>query len=223
MRLYSGRLSMFGAKVQIALLEKGLAFDLVMVPFTQAEGYSPKDPVVVRVNPKKQVPVLLHGDLEIFDSTQIFEYLEDLQPEPRLWPSDVAGRARARQLEHAADEVYFPHIIRLMGLQQALDDPQALSAIESARAFYEGLESRLAGTPFMAGSFSFADIALYMALLFGERMNAGPADSTPRLLAWRERVSLRPSVREVVVPMARYLLSDGRPLPDFMAVMLGGA
>ena len=32
--------------------------------------------------------VLVHGALEIFDSTQIFEWLEDLQPEPPLWPRD---------------------------------------------------------------------------------------------------------------------------------------
>src|SRR5579864_2043678 len=100
MILYSGPLSMFGAKVQIAALEKSLEFDLVMVPYTSAQGYSPKHPEVLRINPKGQVPVLIHGPVAIFDSTQIFEYLEDLQPAPPLWPRDIARRARARQLEH---------------------------------------------------------------------------------------------------------------------------
>src|SRR5678815_3691784 len=86
MTLYSGPLSMFGAKVQIAALEKRLDFELVMVPYDSRQGYSPKHPEVLRINPKRQVPVLVHGALEIFDSTQIFEYLEDLQPEPALWP-----------------------------------------------------------------------------------------------------------------------------------------
>src|SRR6266849_6144152 len=115
--LYSGPLSMFGAKAQIAALEKGLDFDLVMVAYDSQLGYSPKNPEILRVNPKRQVPVLIHGDLEIFDSTQIFEYLEDLKPEPALWPADPVARARARLLEHKSDEVYFPHVIRLMGLQ----------------------------------------------------------------------------------------------------------
>ena len=66
-RLFSGPLSMFGAKAQIAVLEKGLDFELVMVPFEAA--YEPKHPEVLRINPKRQVPVLIHGDLEIFDST----------------------------------------------------------------------------------------------------------------------------------------------------------
>jgi len=55
--------------------------------------YEPKHAEVVRINPKRQVPVLIHGELEIFDSTQIFEYFEDLQSEPALWPAGAAARA----------------------------------------------------------------------------------------------------------------------------------
>jgi glutathione S-transferase len=118
MTLYSGPLSMFGAKAQIAALEKGLDFTLVMVPFEMQRLYHPKHPEVVRVNPKQQVPVLIHGEVEIFDSTQIFEYFEHCQPQPPLWPADPADRARARLLELKSDEVYFPPVIRLMSLQE---------------------------------------------------------------------------------------------------------
>jgi glutathione S-transferase len=90
---------MFGAKAQIALLEKRIAFDLVMVAFDQNDRYEPKDPEVLRINPvRQQVPVLVDGALELFDSTQIFEYLEDLKPEPSLWPAGANARARARLL-----------------------------------------------------------------------------------------------------------------------------
>ena len=57
--IFSGPLSMFGAKVQIAALEKGIAFELVMVPFDRDDNYSPKHPEVLRINPKGQVPVLI--------------------------------------------------------------------------------------------------------------------------------------------------------------------
>ena len=99
MKLYSGPLSMFGAKAEIAALEKGLEFELVMVPFEMATLYQPKHPEVLRINPKRQVPVLVDGDLELFDSTQIFEYFETLKPEPALWPAEPEGaspRAAAR-------------------------------------------------------------------------------------------------------------------------------
>jgi glutathione S-transferase len=214
--IYSGPLSMFGAKVQIAALEKRLDFELVMVPYDSQRGYSPKHPEVVRINPKRQVPVLVHGDLEIFDSSQIFEYLEDLQPDPALWPREPAARARARGLEHQSDEVFFPHIIRLMSLQDALAGEPATAAIDAATRFHVDMDRRLAASDWLAGSYSFADIAFYMAALFGERQGAPLTAATPRLLAWRDRMTQRAPVRTVVGAMAKWLREAGRPVPAFM-------
>jgi len=217
LRLLSGPLSMFGAKAQIAALEKGLDLDLIMVPFDMKHLYEPKHPDVLRINPKRQVPVLIHSDLEIFDSTQIFEYFEHLQPSPALWPSQPAARARARLLEHKSDEVYFPHIIRLMGLQDNLDGAAAIAAAEAASRYYLELEETLADQEFLAGTYSFADIAFYMAQLFGERMGASMSNATPRLRQWRQGITARQAVRQVVGPMAAYLVSQKRPLPDFLS------
>ena len=219
--LYSGPLSMFGAKVQIAALEKGIEVDLVMVPFDFHALYAPKHPQVLRINPKGQVPVLVHGDLELFDSTQIFEYFEDMQPTPALWPRNVRDRARARLLELQSDEVYFPHVVRLMGLQDRLQEPPAQEAIGAARAFYAALELRLTDDrAWLLRAFSYADIAFYMAALFGERQGATLTEDTPRLLAWRDRMSRREPVRTVAAAMATWLLAAGRPLPPFMRPLL---
>lgn len=214
--LYSGPLSMFGAKAQIAALEKGLAVDLVMVPFDMQRLYEPKHPEVVRINPKRQVPVLVHGGVEVFDSTQVFEYFEDLVPEPPLWPRDVAARARARRLELESDEVYFPPVIRLMGLQATPDDPAAIAAREAVAIAAARFEAALGDGEFLAGAFGYADIAFWMAQLFGERMGARLGPETPRLHAWRLRVGARPSFRAVVRPMARFLSAHGRPLPAYL-------
>src|SRR3954469_4775477 len=193
MKLYSGPLSMFGAKAEIAAREKGLAFELVMVPFEMATLYRPKHPEVLRINPKRQVPVLvddgLGGDLEIFDSTQIFEYFETIRPEPALGPAEPRERARARLLEHKSDEVYFPPIIRLMGLQNTPDDPAAGAARAAADAFYDEMERTITGHEWLAGAYSYADIAFYMAQLFGARMGAPIDERHPRLEAWRDRMS----------------------------------
>jgi glutathione S-transferase len=127
---------MFGAKAEIALREKGIDLELTMVPFDCQHGYQPKHAEVLRVNPKRQVPVLIDGDVEIFDSTQIFEYLEDKYPAPSLWPHAPVERIRARQLEHRSDEVFFPHVIRLMGLRGTPDPVDSPNWIE-ARAGIE--------------------------------------------------------------------------------------
>jgi glutathione S-transferase len=210
---------MFGAKVQIAALEKGLDFDLVMVAYDSMHGYTPKHAEVLRINPKGQVPVLVHGEIEIFDSTQIFEYLEDLQPNPPLWPRDLSTRARARRLEHQSDEIYFPHIIRLMSLQEQMEDPVAVASIEAATAYYAEMEGTLGSHAWLARDYSFADIAFYMAALFGERRGAPITRSTPRLLQWRERMTQRPAVRAVAAAMAGWLKAAGRPVPQFMSAL----
>jgi glutathione S-transferase len=209
---------MFGAKAEIAALEKRLDFERVMGPFE--EKYEPKHPEVLRINPKQQVPILIDGDLEIFDSTQIFEYFEDLQPQPPLWPQEPVARARARLLELKSDEVYFPHIIRLMGLQSSPQDPTATAARRAAARLYEEIDALLVDREFLTGTYSFADIAFYMAQLFGARMGAQMTDATPNLLRWRDRMTARPAVRSVVGRMAAFLLSRGRPVPDFLSCVL---
>ena len=108
MKLYSGPLSLFTAKVRIALDEKALAYERVEVGWSLAQRYEPHHPDVVALNPKRQVPVLVDGDVVVYDSTIVLEYLEDRYPEPPLYPRDAIARARCRQLEAAADEILFP-------------------------------------------------------------------------------------------------------------------
>lgn len=215
--LYSGPLSMFGMKAGIALLEKGVEFDLVMVPFDSKDRYRPRHPEVERINPKGQVPVLVHEGLELFDSTQIFEYLEDAFPEPPLWPRNVRRRAAARQLELLSDEVYFPVIVRLMFLQDRLHGSKARAAISEAAEYCRGMDARLQGREFLAGTYSYADIAFFMAALFGERMGAVMGDDTPRLLQWRMRCAQRPAVRKGIAPLMTHLENAGRPVPGFLS------
>ena len=219
--LYSGPLSMFGAKAQIALLEKGIDFELVLVPFDFDRLYEPKHPEVERVNPKRQVPVLVDGDLALFDSTQIFEYLEDAHPQPPLWPAGPRERARARQLELKSDEVYFPHVVRLMGLQSELQGQPARAAIAACEAYYGEMEALLADRDWLAGRYGYADIAFYMAALFGERQGAPLTAAEPRLMAWRERMTRRPAVAQVAGAMGRWLAGIGRPVPDFLRAAAG--
>jgi len=218
--LYSGPLSMFGAKVEIALHEKGLPFTLVMVPFDPALGYQPRHPEVLRINPKRQVPVLAHGALELFDSTQIFEYLEDLAPAPPLWPRDALARARARRWEMESDEVYFPHVIRLMALEEQPDEASGALARSGAAAFHARLDRQLEGRDWIAGDYGYADIAIYMAALFAERKGAPVDAGCANLIAWRERMGRRPAVRRVAAAMGHYLKSIGRPRPAFLDALL---
>jgi glutathione S-transferase len=215
MQLYSGPLSMFGAKTEIAVLEKGIDCERIFVPFSLATLYEPRHPVVARVNPKAQVPVLVDGDLEIFDSTQIFEYLEDLTPKPALWPADPRWRARARQLELLSDEVFFPHVVTLMPRARVAAGPDGVqAALAAIDRFYAERDQRLGSSPYLAGQFSYADIAFYMAQFFAAFLGAPVPSHLSGLLGWRRRVGERDSVRTVTQAMAEYLKLNGVPVPD---------
>lgn len=211
---------MFGAKAEIGLREKGVEFEFEMVAFSQRQGYAPRHPEVLRVNPKRQVPVLIDGAVEIYDSTQIFEYCEDRWPRPPLWPAAPAERAHARQLEHASDEVFFPHVIKLMGLRanpDPVESPDWIQARQGIVAYYQRMESLLGGREYVAGPFTFADIAFYMAQFFAARHTVPMAQGQTRLLAWRRRMAARPAVRLVIDRMADYLRSIDYPVPDYGA------
>jgi glutathione S-transferase len=216
-KLYSGPLSMFGAKVEIAAREKGLSFELVMVPFDFDLGYTPKHPEVQRINPKRQVPVLVDGDVELFDSTQLFEYLEDRWPEPPLWPKAATARAEARKQEHCSDEVFFPHVIRLMGMRahpDPVDAPEWKAARAGIEAYYGQMNQLLSDREYIAGQYSYADIAFYMAQFFAARHTVPLTSAHPNLLAWRGRMMARPPVKLVVGAMVDYLRSQGKLVPE---------
>lgn len=216
--LFSGPLSLFGAKVDIALREKQLTCEVIMVPFSEESGYSPKNETVLRVNPKKQVPVLIDDLAELFDSSQIFEYLEDAYPKPPLWPRDIVARAKARQLELMADEVYFAHVIPLFSLQNERQSEAAQTAYAAMHRFHQDMEKRLVDQEFLAGEFSYADVAFFMAHLFADRMGCPLNAETPKLIDWRNRMAARTSIQDSLKPMQAYLKSVARYFPDWIYV-----
>ena len=211
MKLYSGPLSLFSRKVEIALGEKGLAFEREMVPFTQAKGYSPKHPAVLAANPKAQVPVLVDGDLTLFDSTVIAEYIEDAYPQPPLFPKEPKARARCRLLELYGDEVMLAQVRHLMfrtepphpdPAVQALREEEGRRAEGAIRCLYSRLQEQLGDQEFFCGTFSVADIALFMTVLFVLRLKGPGLDGHPALAAWHARVRARPAVKKVADEVA---------------------
>jgi glutathione S-transferase len=201
MKLYSGPLSLFSRKVEIALGEKGLAFEREMVPFTQAKGYSPKHPAVLAANPKAQVPVLVDSDLTVFDSTVIAEYLEDAYPQPALFPREPKVRARCRLLELYGDEVLLPQLRRMMfrtepphpdAAVQALREEEGRQADAELRRLYGKLQDELGDREYFCAAFSVADISLFMAVLWSLRLKGPRLDAHPKLAAWHARVRARP-------------------------------
>ncbi|KAK6132554.1 hypothetical protein DH2020_033656 [Rehmannia glutinosa] len=84
--------SPFAMRVRIALREKGLDFESI------EEDLSNKSPLLLKMNPvHKQVPVLIHDEKPVCESTIILQYIDEVwRDKAPLLPSDPYERARAR-------------------------------------------------------------------------------------------------------------------------------
>jgi glutathione S-transferase len=213
MKLYSGPLSLFTAKVRVALDEKALAYERIDVGWSLAHRYEPHHPDVMALNPKQQVPVLVDGDVVVYDSTQILEYLEDAYPQPALRPADVAGRARCRRLEASADEQLFPLVWNLIeeafypAANGVRDEARLADARTAIAAHYDGLDAELKGRAYFCGDFSYADIATFIFVQAASGLGSAPADDQLAFCVWLDRMRERPAVRREVDAMNAFIAS----------------
>jgi glutathione S-transferase len=101
--IYQFEVSPFCDKVRRVCRYKNIPFTVQEVSLLGAGKYSAA----------KKLPVIDDGDVRIEDSTQIMQYLEEMQPEPALFPDDPAQRALCHILEDWADESLYYYDIAL--------------------------------------------------------------------------------------------------------------
>ncbi len=200
MKLWSGLLSPFSAKVRIVLAEKKLDYETLEVPWSRETKWGPKPPEFLAVSPRGEVPVLIDDDTTVFDSTRIAEYLEDRHPQPPLFPADAAERALCRRLEEEADEAMALHVTPLVQElftetdESARDQARVAAASAALGRFYDDLERHLADREHLCSGFSIADIATFMVLGFASNFGVAPTERHANLRRWFEWVRARPSV-----------------------------
>jgi len=82
----------------LLLKQFGIPFEEVLIPF----GPTPDDPdwkrAVAAYSPARKVPALVDGNVTVWDSLAIVEYLAERHPEMAIWPRDRAARALARSI-----------------------------------------------------------------------------------------------------------------------------
>src|SRR3989442_4905264 len=91
--LYDSPGSPCARRVRAVLLEKGLEWTTRLVDLTRMEQ---KRPEYLALNPNGVVPTLVHGDRVVYESNVITEYLDDVFPDPPLYPRDPWARAQAK-------------------------------------------------------------------------------------------------------------------------------
>jgi glutathione S-transferase len=211
MELYDNPFSPYAFKVRAALYEKGIAHE-------QREIRTHADrELLLRVNPRGEVPALADEGAVLCDSKVICAYLEERYPEPALTPSDLAQRARCRYLELKSDNeidacVFVLGIIQLTRPELAKEWPDALErSAEALARHYDTLERELAGREWFLGAFSLVDIALTPHLRSAAFMGYPPGEKHPALGAWLARGAQRPSLKRAMRELAQGFAASQQP------------
>ena len=169
------------ARVRIALAEKGIAHETVVIDLADRPAW------LYELNPVGKVPVLERDGWVLPESTVINEYLEEVFPEPALLPADVTLRARARLLIFRHDDFTDPYY----ALRRKEPGAEVAFAGE-----LEALDATLAGMPFLTGpEFGLADIAYVPWVLRARDLLGVSLAPYPSLLDWVARMSERPSIQ----------------------------
>ena len=143
-----------------------------------------------------RVPVLLAGEMTIWDSLAICEYLAEQFPEKHLWPQDVAARATARSI-CAEMHSGFAGLRNAMSMNIRMSYPgrgrtaAAQADIGRISEIWEECLSRFGHHQFLFGDFSIAD-AYYAPVVM--RFQTYGVTLAPALNAYCERVRAHPAV-----------------------------
>ena len=188
----------------VLLRQFGIPFEEQMLRFDGFEPGSHFKQAVARLSPVGKVPVLIHGDLVVWDTLAIAEYLAEYAaehfPEHALWPRDQAVRARARSvcaemhsgfgaLRSACPmniEAHLPEIGRRVLAEQP---GVAADLARITQLWGEALAA--SGGPFLFGGYSIAD-AYYAPVAARLRSYALPLPA--ELAAYVERLWASPGV-----------------------------
>jgi glutathione S-transferase len=82
----------------VLLKQAGIPFEEVMVRFDSFDAGSSFKNSLSGVTPVGKVPVLQDGDLAVWDTLAIAEYVAEQFPDKQLWPAERTARARARSV-----------------------------------------------------------------------------------------------------------------------------
>jgi glutathione S-transferase len=143
----------------LALKRTGEPFTETLIALRQPDTSAKLAPY----SPSAKAPVLRDGDLSVWDSLAICEYLHDRFPEAKLWPQDFAARALGRsavaQMHSGFQSLRGECPMDLTAEPEAMDLTEATQEdVRKIVRLWSMLRSRhAAGGPFLLGAWSIAD------------------------------------------------------------------
>jgi glutathione S-transferase len=152
--------SSWSLRAWLVLKHVGTPFKEVVIPL---EGPGKATPEIAKHSPSGKIPALRYGDIVVWDSLAIAEYLAEEFHQAHLWPTDRIARATARS---ASAEMHsgFPNLRSAMPMnvrRRPTDvhrSPEVEQDIARIKALWSDCRRRFgASGPFLFGRFSIAD------------------------------------------------------------------
>ncbi|HUH84014.1 MAG TPA: glutathione S-transferase family protein [Stellaceae bacterium] len=196
MKLHYHPFSTYSRRVRMALLEKRIPCELVVVDMAARKH---REPAYLSLNPYGRVPTLEEDGFLLYESTAILRYLEATHPTPALMPADERSRALVDmhmklcdlQMSRHSGTIIFPKRFLPKERWNAAAIADAKTEIEK---HFVILDRQLAGKSYLvAEHFSLADLCYVPFLEFLPLMEI---TAPPAVAAWRDRLMARPSALE---------------------------
>lgn len=189
-------LSSWSLRPWFAMRQAGIPFeeDLILLdrPETKAE--------ILKRSPSGRVPCLIDGDLAIWDSLAILEYVSEKFPDRGLWPADARMRAVARSVSaemhsgFASLRKEWPMKFAVEGLRKPMSAEVSTDVARIAEIWDGCRRDFGAGGPFLFGRFTIAD-AMF-APVASRFATYGPVELPARAADWRDEIWSLAAIKE---------------------------
>jgi len=193
MKLYNGNFSPNALRVRAVIYELGIDVDKIEVDFRVGDNRTPE---FLKLNPNGKVPVLVDGDVVIWESRAINAYLATKHPARGLYPADPRQRAlidqwsywQAVHLGPAMQRVAFERVQKPLFGRGQTDEAAIVGELKNVDQFLDVFEQGLSNArEWIVGYLSLADFAL--ATTFVYRVGANISlETRPRVAEWVARM-----------------------------------
>ncbi len=188
-------------RVRIALNLKSLPHEVESVHLVANGGEQHSD-AHRALNPMRELPVLTVGDVHLAQSVAILEYLDELYPDPPLYPADAVSRARVRQMVEVVNSGTQPvqnlRVMQKLGRDFGLDRPAQVQWsrdwIEFGLGALETLVQQQGGRYCFGDEVTAADLCLVPQMYNARRFDADMG-RIPGLVAVDERLATLPAFK----------------------------
>jgi GSH-dependent disulfide-bond oxidoreductase len=197
-----------GYKITVMCEEAGLKYNIIPVNIGAGDQFKPE---FLKISPNNRMPAIIDPDgpdgkpIAIFESGAILMYLAEKTG--KLMPSDTRGKYNVIQwlmfqMASVGPMLGQAHHFRVYApekLEYAIN-----RYTNEAKRIYNVIDKQLSQTPYIAGEYSIADIAIYPWLV-PHNMQGQELDDFPHLKKWYEGLRARPAVQAGFAAMADQL------------------